>query len=150
MSVASLLAEANAAGIRLLLENDALQWEAETDPPPGLLARLRASKSDIIEHLRSLEAEHQAVDTVAAPAPTTPTETDSTEPRHRSPVPTDADGMPVFDTSDDHLLGDGIVASAIRNQRQATREAMERARMAVDPALADDEAEVWLRGEFDE
>ena len=42
------------------LDDAALQWEAETDPPVEFLARLRASKTDIIVHLQGLEAERKA------------------------------------------------------------------------------------------
>lgn len=143
MNPTAIIEAAAAAGIVLQMSDGKLRLTAARKPADELMERIRTAKPAIITHLKSVEAERQA------PASPTPAEVVDDALRYRSPVPTDAAGMPVFDTADDHLLGTGIVASAICNQRQATKEALERARMAVDPALADDPAEVGLRGEGD-
>lgn len=50
----ALIAEARAAGVHLsLLGRDRLTWACETDPPPDLLARIRAHKSDVLAALRA-------------------------------------------------------------------------------------------------
>ena len=52
MNTAKVIEEANAAGIILVLNGDRLSWSASRQPPPELLAQLRETKEQIIEHLR--------------------------------------------------------------------------------------------------
>lgn len=59
MSATSLIAEAQAAGVHLsLLGRDRITWACETDPPPGLIDRIRAAKADVLAALQVDEADH--------------------------------------------------------------------------------------------
>jgi len=51
MNTASLIEQANTAGIMLALNGDRLAWSASKEPPPELLTQLRESKGLIIEYL---------------------------------------------------------------------------------------------------
>jgi hypothetical protein len=54
MSATSLIAEARAAGVFLSrIGENRLTWASETDPPPDLLARIRAHKSDVLAALKA-------------------------------------------------------------------------------------------------
>ncbi len=59
MSATSLIAEAQAAGVHLsLLGRDRITWACETDPPPGLIDRIRAAKGAVLAALEVEEAKH--------------------------------------------------------------------------------------------
>ena len=64
MNAADLIAEAQAAGLQLhVLAADRLKWRCEGDPPPDLLDRIRAFKSEV---LAALAIEQAANDDQAA------------------------------------------------------------------------------------
>ncbi len=66
-----LLDEAQAAGARLwLIDESQIGFRFEHKPPPGLLARLRAAKAELLLALRAeLELAAQGPDTAYAPDP---------------------------------------------------------------------------------
>lgn len=165
MNAALLINEAATAGIVLHLDGDRVRWKASTPPSSALIERLRAAKPVIIAHLQGFDAQrHEDGERVPRDSQVRPSADGPVAPG----VHLDEDGMPIFDTSNDAKLGNGIMACAVRNQRGAMvaaaeraggvaelrssrseDQALERASMAVDPALADDRGEVWLRGEVD-
>lgn len=55
MSAALLIKDARAAGVALLLDEDgqSIAWRCSSDPPLGLLARLRDHKAEVIGALRA-------------------------------------------------------------------------------------------------
>jgi hypothetical protein len=48
MTVAEALAQAEAAGVDVSLAGGFIRWQSRGDPPPGVLAALRAAKSDLV------------------------------------------------------------------------------------------------------
>jgi hypothetical protein len=57
MSATALIAEARAAGVHLSLNGrDRITWACADDPPPDLLARIKAAKADVLDALASEEA----------------------------------------------------------------------------------------------
>ncbi|MEM9626687.1 MAG: hypothetical protein AAGA21_10685 [Pseudomonadota bacterium] len=69
-------------------------------------------------------------------------------------IPTDVAGLPILDTKGEQLPGNASVLQAVLNQRRVmfaqAEQTTTRAHAAVNPALAADPGEVWLRGEVDE
>jgi hypothetical protein len=57
MSATALIAEARAAGVHLSLSGrDRITWACADNPPPDLLARIKAAKADVLAALASEEA----------------------------------------------------------------------------------------------
>lgn len=141
MNAGSILTEAKAAGIELRHAGDILKMSAEAKPDEGLVARIKAAELVIITHLRSLEAERGADNEFAlygchhrssGNGPVAPSEW-----LHFPPGGQLGErGVPVFDTSEDHLLGDGIVRRAVLNQRRAMIAQAGRAIAMADAALS--------------
>lgn len=58
MSAAALIAEAQAAGVRLyVVDGGRLRWTCTGPPPPDLLARIAAAKADVLALLAAEEGE---------------------------------------------------------------------------------------------